>query len=309
VLILCEMGVLSETLSVTLLMLSLPLAVHAARRRSPWSAAAAGLCLAWLALTRPAFALLVPLFALYLLARRGGFAALALFFAAALTPVLAWNGFNYARFGYFTPMTTQGFILTSHSEALMQREPASYGEYADVVEIMQRHRRPPNGMAIWLAYPEIMQARGLSFAEASRLMERFSLELFRAQPVAFAKSVSRAFRDFWEARVIAPEEWSERLSFTLASKVYEALSAIALALFFVVIAIDLARWRRWREHGVLERLLILAIVLLVCAASTVPIAVENARYKVPLLPLMWGVVAASVATNWPRIRALLAGWR
>src|SRR5687768_10943633 len=103
VLILCEMGVLSETLSVTLLMLSLPLAVHAARRRSPWSAAAAGLCLAWLALTRPAFALLVPLFALYLLARRGGFAALALFFAAALTPVLAWNGFNYARFGYFTP--------------------------------------------------------------------------------------------------------------------------------------------------------------------------------------------------------------
>lgn len=44
-------------------------------------------------------------------------------------------------------------------------------------------------------------------------------------------------------------------------------------------------------------------------ASTLPIAVENARFKLPLLPLMWGVVAASLASNWSRIRALAAAWR
>jgi hypothetical protein len=71
---------------------------------------------------------------------------------------------------------------------------------------------------------------------------------------------------------------------------------IGLLLFFVVACFDLARIRRWREAGVLERLLITSIVVLVCLASTVPIAVENARYRIPLLPLMWGMVVATVAS-------------
>jgi hypothetical protein len=314
-LILSESSILSEPLSVTLLMLSLPLLIDAGRQVSPAAAAASGLCVAWLALTRPAFQLLLPLFALYLALRlgarlrtRAGAAAMALLILAAGLPVAAWNAFNLARFGYFTPMTTQGFILTSHSAPIVSESPQRYPQYADVVEIMERHKRP-EGMAVWLAYPEIMQRRDLSFAQASRLMQELSIEVFRDQPIAFAKSVYRAFMRFWDATMVAPKHWQSSVAFLLSAKLYQLLVGAGVLLYFAIAALDAARVRRWLEPAVLERLLILAIVGLVCLASTLPIAVENARYKLPLLPLMWGVVAASLTANWSRIRALAAGWR
>jgi hypothetical protein len=313
--ILSESSILSESLSVMLLLLSLPLLVDAARRASPAAAGASGLCVAWLALTRPAFQFLIPLFALYLALRlgarlrtRAGAAAMALLVLASGMPVAAWNGFNLERFGYFTPMTTQGFILTSHSAPIVSETQRQYPQYADVVEIMERHKRP-EGMAVWLAYPEIMERRGLSFAQASRLMQEFSLEVFRDQPVAFAKSVYKAFTRFWEASTVAPKQWDGKLWFLLLDKFYQLVVWFGILVYFAIAVFDVARVRRWLQQGVLERLLILAIVGLVCLASTIPIAVENARYKIPLLPLMWGVVAASLAANWSRIRTLAAAWR
>jgi hypothetical protein len=95
----------------------------------------------------------------------------------------------------------------------------------------------------------------------------------------------------------------------LATKAYALLHAVGVVLFFCIMALDLARIRRWREPAILERLLLFSIVALVCLASTLPIAVENARYEIPLLPLMWGVVAASLVTNGPRLRELLARWQ
>ena len=314
-LLLSERGIQSEPLSVTMLLLSLPLLVHAARRVSPAAAAGSGLCLALLALTRPAFQFLIPLFALYLALRlgvrlrtRAGAAALALLVLTSGLPVAAWDGFNLARFGYFTPMTTQGFILTSHSAPIASEAPHRYRQYADVVDIMERHKRP-DGMAVWVAYPEIMQRRNLTFAQASRLMQDFSIAVFRDQPVAFAKSVFKAFTRFWEGYLMAQQHWYDKVSFLLFAKLYEIMVGLGVLSYFVVGAFDALRIKRWLQPGVLERLLILAIVVVVCLASTIPIAVENARYKLPLLPLMWGVVAASLASNWGSIRAFVAGWR
>ena len=315
-LLLSERGTESEPLSVTMLIMSLPLLVHAARRVSPAAATGSGLCLALLALTRPAFQFLIPLFALYLALRlgvrlrtRAGAAALALLVLAAGLPVAAWDGFNLARFGYFTPMTTQGFILTSHSAPIASEAPNRYPQYADVEDIMERHKRP-DGMAVWVAYPEIMQRRNLSFVQASRLMQDFSIAVFRDRPVAFAKSVQKAFMRFWEANIpTAQEHWYDKVSFLLFNKLYQIVVGLGVLLYFAVAAFDALRIKRWLRPGVLERLLILAIVMVVCLASTIPIAVDNSRYKLPLLPLMWGVVAASLASNWASIRAFVARWR
>jgi hypothetical protein len=314
-LMLFETAVLSEPLTVTLLLLSLPLLIDAGRRGAPLAAAASGLCLAWLALTRPAFQLLIPLFGLYLAIRlgprlrnRAGAAAMVLLLLTSAIPVAAWNGFNLVRFGYLTPMTTQGFILTSHSVPIATETQRHYPKYADVMEILERHKRP-QGMAIWVAYPEIMEHRGLSLAQASRLMQEFSVEVFRDQPLAFAKSVYKAFMRFWEAYMFAPNGWDGKLAFVLFDKLYHVCLALGLLLYFAVTALDVVRYKRWLHPGVLERLLIFAIVAVVCASSTIPIAVENSRYKMPLLPLMWGVVAASLWTNRERLRAVLAAWR
>jgi 4-amino-4-deoxy-L-arabinose transferase-like glycosyltransferase len=317
VLLLSGNWVMSECLSAVLLLACLPLIVHAARQARPPGAAAAGLLVAWLALTRPAFEFLIPLFLAYLALRlgarrrsRAGLACMALFTLAAALPVAAWNAFNFARFGYFTPMTTQGFILTSHSEPILAKEPGRHPQYADVTEILERNKRPEGeGMAIWLAYPEIMQRRHLSFAGASRLMQQLSLEVFRDRPMDYARSAYRAFVRFWQAPDMTPPQWEKRAAFVLASRAYAILHAVGIVLFFCIMALDLARIRRWREPAILERLLLFSIVALVCLASTLPIAVENARYEIPLLPLMWGVVAASLVTNGPRLRELLARWQ
>jgi 4-amino-4-deoxy-L-arabinose transferase-like glycosyltransferase len=307
-----ESLVLSETLSVFLLLLSLWLLVDAGRSTSPLRAGAAGLSLAWLALTRPAFQLLVPLFTLYLALRlgsrlrsRAGAAALLVLALSAALPVCAWSGFNYVRFGFFTPMTTQGFILTSHSAPIASTMPERYPQYADIMEILERNARP-KGLAIWLAYPEIMERRSLSFAQASNLMQDFSIEVFRDQPAAYVKSVYAAVLRFWHPQTMAPAEWQGRRSWRAFFGIYRLLHPIGVLLFFAIACFDLARIRRWRETGILERLLITSIVVLVCLASTVPIAVENARYRIPLLPLIWGVVVASAATHSPRILNRLA---
>jgi 4-amino-4-deoxy-L-arabinose transferase-like glycosyltransferase len=307
-----ESLVLSETLSVFLLLFSLWMLVGAARRVSPLHAGAAGLSLAWLALTRPAFQLLVLPFVLYLALRlgsrlrsRAGAVALALLALTAALPVVAWSSFNYARFGYFTPMTTQGFILTSHSAPIALKMPQRYPQYADIVDIMKRNERR-RGMTIWVAYPEIMQRRNLSFAQASRLMQEFSTDVLHDQPVAYAKSVYAAFRRFWDPLTMAAPQWEGRRLYVALFGIYRYLHTIGLLLFLAIACVDIARIRRWREPGVLERLLIVSIVVLVCLASTVPIAVENARYRIPLLPLMWGVVVATVATVFPRILNRLA---
>jgi 4-amino-4-deoxy-L-arabinose transferase-like glycosyltransferase len=307
-----ESLVLSETLSVFLLLLSLSLLIGAARHVSPVRAGAAGLSLAWLALTRPAFQLLVLPFMLYLALRlgprlrsRAGAAAFLILTLSAALPVVAWNSFNYARFGYFTPMTTQGFILTSHSAPIALRTPERYPQYADIMDILKRNARP-RGLAVWVAYPEIMQRRNLSFAQASSLMQEFSIEVVRDQPAAFAKSVYDAFLRFWSPQTMASDAWQNRRSYRALFDVYRFLHPVGVWLFFAIACFDLARIRRWRETGVLERLLITSIVVLVCIASTVPIAVENARYRIPLLPLMWGVVVAVVATYSPRILNRLA---
>jgi 4-amino-4-deoxy-L-arabinose transferase-like glycosyltransferase len=313
--VLCENSMQSETLSIVLLVLALPLALHAARRASPWTATGAGLAVAGLALTRPAFQFLVPWLAAYLLLALGarrrtwpGVLAVLAFVLTAAGPLLAWSAFNHHRFGYFTPMTTQGYILTSHTAALIGGRPERYGADADVAAIVDRYARE-TGWGIWLAYPEIMGARQVSFVEGSRLAERLSVAIIRDRPAQYARSVYRAFLRFWEPALAVGERWRNRLAAELAAEAYGALHRLGCLLFFVVLAADVARPRTWRRPPVRERLLVLAIVLTVCLASTVPIGVENSRYKIPLLPLLWGVVATSLVTNAGRLRALVAGWR
>jgi hypothetical protein len=137
-------------------------------------------------------------------------------------------------------------------------------------------------------------------------MQKFSIEVFRDQPVAFARSVYAAFRRFWNPYTMAPAEWQGRRSYHVLFDIYRFLHRIVVWLFFAIACFDLARIRRWRDAGVLERLLITSIVVLVCLASTVPIAVENARYRIPLLPLMWGVVVTFVASHSPGIFSRVA---
>ena len=315
-LVLAEDQILSETLTVMLLILSLALLINAARREKPWIAVLSGLCVAWLALTRPAFQLIIPLYALYMLIvlrnnirTSPAWASILLFITVSVLPVVGWNTFNYHRFGYFTLMTTQGYILSTHTIPLIGGHPEKYGEYSDIARILDHYHQTVEGQSIWLAYPELMEKRQISFVEGSRLVQDLSYKIIKDNPVGYFRSVLHSISGFWTGRLDPLREFENSFIFKITSALYDFSHSIGVFLFFIVITLDLIRPKRWLEPVVLERLLMVSVVALVCISSTVPIAFENARYKIPLHPLIWGMLASALAVNWPCLRQLYEKWR
>ena len=317
-LVLAEDQILSETLTVMLLILSLALLINAVRREKPsaWIALSCGLCVAWLALTRPAFQLIIPLYVLYILIvlrhkmkAPPAWASVLLFTAVSVLPVIGWNTFNYHRFGYFTLMTTQGYILSTHTIPLIGGHPEKYGEVSDIARILDNYHQTVEGQSIWLAYPEIMEKRQVSFVEGSRLVQELSYQVIIDNLASYLRSVLHSISGFWTGRLDPLSEFENSFLFKITSALYDFSHSIGVFLFFFVIILDLIRPKRWLEPVVLERVLMVSLIALVCVSSTVPIAFENARYKIPLHPLIWGMVASSLVVNWPSFRQLYEKWR
>ncbi len=315
--ILSGSNILSESLSIILLVTSLALIIYSGRstRLIYTTALLAGFCVAWLALTRPSFQLLIPLYAVYMLIvmrkkiKTGAYiTAIASFLLSSSAPVLGWNAYNFHRFEYFTMMTTQGYILTSHSGHLINGQPEQYGEYKDIATIVDKYARE-TGWGIWEAYPEIMSVRNASFIESSKLTEKMSLLIFKENPLAYSKSVYNAMKRFWERKLFTDKDVKNSRTFSFINAAYGHLHNIGIILFFIIILIDLSKPHLWLKSGVIERMLIYSIVIMICFSSTIPIAVENARYKIPLLPLIWGVVAGSIIINYRNIRQFFHNWR
>jgi 4-amino-4-deoxy-L-arabinose transferase-like glycosyltransferase len=297
IILLNENNILSETLTTFLLFGSLCFIVQAIQcdRWRLVRASLAGLLLAWLALTRPAYQFIAPLYMLVLIIGlrcrpwAGRAAIVGAFCVLSLAPMLAWNLYNYIRFDYFVPMTTQGFILTSHTAALIDKHPERYAPYADVAEIVDRAAQK-YGWGIWFAYPEIMKTRNVSFAEASRLSEKLSGVIMRQNPGGYARSVLRAVINFWGSAVYCPphlleKSWSRAL--IRATQFFQWTCSFCFITLCIMLLLRLPGHAK-KDAGML---LIMGIVLVIWMASTLPIAVENARYKMPLVPLISGTVA------------------
>lgn len=314
--ILSGSNILTESLSIILLVTSLALIIYSARssRLNLITSLLAGLCVAWLALTRPSFQMLIPLYGIYIaivmrdkIKTKTAIVSILLFLIGSSTPVIGWNTYNYYRFDYFTMMTTQGYILTSHSAHLIEGHPEKYGEYEDIAGIVDKYARE-TGWGIWEAYPEIMNTRNASFIESSKLTEKMSLLIFKENLLAYTKSVLKAVKRFWESELFTGNDLRDSNAFSFINAAYSLLHQIGIIMFFSIVIMDILKPRFWLDHGVIERMLIYGIVLMLCASSTIPIAVENARYKIPLLPLIWGVVAGSLVTNFRNIRQLYQNW-
>jgi hypothetical protein len=315
--ILCGSNILSETLSVTLLISSLALIIYSARflRFYLVTSLLSGLFVAWLALTRPSFQILIPLYGVYMTIVLGnkvrtgtGMLTVFTFLICSSAPVLGWNTYNYQRFEYFTMMTTQGYILTSHSGQIINGQPDKYEGYEDVATIVDKYSRE-TGWGIWEAYPEIMKLRNTSFVESSKLSEKMSLLIFKENPYDYIKSILKAVKRFWQSKLFTGNDLLNNNIFSIINAIYSQLHKLGIFLFFGVLLVDIFKPGTWFKPTVIERVLIYSIVLIICLGSTIPIAVENARYKIPLLPLIWGIVAGSLVTNAHRVRELFTNWR
>ncbi len=299
-----EMFVLTETMSIFLVVLSLFLFMRTSRpgREGVVYCLALGLVVSLAGLTRPLLLILVPLYIAFIVYRwqaagkaaAGKVRGLLCFAVPAVGIVLGWCVFNMVAAGYFGPTSFTGYNLTQHSGAFMELAGDEYSEIRDVYlkhREIQRNEIGTHSMAIWRAVPEMQEATGLSYGELSRKLARLSIGLFVRHPIHYSQGVAKAWLRFWTfndscppldetdskgvRNILAIVWWMENRLFLLP----EAVFMIVVLSFLYSIIFRKKVDSEWD----------LLIVLIVAAASVLQAMMEfgeNARYSIPFRPLV-----------------------
>jgi hypothetical protein len=300
--LLYEITILSETLTMFLLILMVLLLAHLyhVRKNLLVITFSLGLVVSLIALTRPLFLFLPPLcFAgVYWFLRpseKRVWKYLLGFSMPMLMLILGWCAFNKSTTGYFGTTTLMGYNLTQHSGAFIELAPPEYAELQSVYlkyrkEVMaQTHS---HSMTIWRAYPEMQARTGLSYAELSKELTKMSMDLFLHHPFLYLKSVAHAWVLFWSVPPTNPAT-SHLENPTVAGIIRvllwgEKYPLLALNILFLGASIVMAFRRitgrsvgEWKFDG-----LLVAIVLGGSIVQALMEFGENARYAVPFQPLI-----------------------
>jgi len=260
-------------------------------------------------LTRPQFAYL-PLLAAAVVAwvarRHGGLTLAragtraALVAAPALALVVGWAAFNASRVGVFTLSTQAGLALFDHSLAFIELAPDRWAHIRDVALRYRDAKRAATGShaAAWDALPELLATTGLGLPALSRELERMSVEMFLRHPLRYAVGVAHAWVDFW----MAPNYWrlerlrapTLRVVLRAAWRLEQPLLRLANLLFVALAAALVVSGTLRRRLGAgVELASLVAVVLLASFAQAAAIWVENARYAIPVQPLVVLVVVVT----------------
>ena len=123
--------------------------------------------------------------------------------------VLGWAAVVYVKVGHFTMSTQSGLSLVNHSIFFIEDAPARYAQVRDIL-LEYRAKRIAEvghpGNTMWSALPAIREATGWSLPEASRELQKMSVQMFLQHPLRYAISVASAWLEFWTvpAMWIAP---------------------------------------------------------------------------------------------------------
>ncbi len=310
-----ESYVLTETLSVLLLVLSFWLydRVRAGGRYPGPTLLALGLVTGLAALTRPMFAILLPIY-LCLLIRHRLFAkraealdpalrpgatgsTIALFGAVSFILITGWCAVNLIALDYFGLTTFAGLNLTNHSGGFIEKAPEKWGVIRDIYlkhREQQVARTGTHAMTIFSSADEMEEATGYGFVRLSKELTSMSLYLFIHYPQRYLMSVGKSWLRFWipgEPRHIRMLMTGEGKPYMWARVVEMPIFGVVNALFLVLVAaegISLVRRKRRLAPGLDG-----AAVAVILAGSVVQAMVEygeNFRYAVPFNPLMVYVV-------------------
>jgi len=253
------------------------------------------------ALTRPFFLVVLPVFFLFAAFRfrkskqglRGGMRPVALLAGAALTPVFIWSALVYAVTGTFAPTSLTGFNLTQHSGAFMEHADP---DYSPLPEIYLRHRAQvlaesgAHSMTIWSAYPEMLDATGLTFAQLSRRLTEMSIDLFARYPSLYAQTAWQGWKRFWSPTLYwMPDQLIYSVTQAPLNQLWK-LQELALhnaSLLFLLLIPTGAVWLRQRPG---EEWLAVAVISAASIGQAMTELGENARYAAPFQPLLLMVV-------------------
>jgi 4-amino-4-deoxy-L-arabinose transferase-like glycosyltransferase len=197
-LILYDLLILSESISIFLIILLIYYLVNWNIYNRKKYTLLLSLVLTLLILTRPQFALLLPVFLIYLIyfAKDMNFTKNRLFpYTLIIIPIvisLAWMTLVYNAKGMFNYTTLAGYNLINHTGKFIEYAP---GEYDQIKEIYIEKRdenlrtKGTSAYTIWEIREELQQTLNLDKPGLSKVLTSLSLDLILNHPLEYFKSV------------------------------------------------------------------------------------------------------------------------
>lgn len=312
-----EISLLTETLTTFLLVLAIYMALSAGELRL-FSRITLGVVLGALALCHMLFLAFWPIPAAFLFVRTkrlGAGIGMALRKTAPvlLIPVcfiLAWSGYNYIVNGVFSPSIITGYVTSQMVAPVLENAPQGYD---DITELYVGYRNAliaetgSYSGAIFRAWPAMMNASGMKFAELSQKLTGLSLYLMVAYPSSYLSVAAQAWQKFWDVSLYhygpIPAGGPTLMLWFVDQDFQRYLSALfwlspaGLAILMLV--------RRGSSYmagvavPVAPILLMMATVWFAAAVVTFTSFGDNSRYRSHVLPLQY---ASIVLLGW-------AGWQ
>jgi len=311
-----EANLLTETLTTFWLALFALAVFEALRRpgraRLTW-ALAGGLFGGLAGLTRPLF-FFVPfwaaLFLLVIVWREGWRTRLSIFaapFLPGLFIVGLWVGYIYTTYNMVSITVMNGYHLVQHTGNFFEYVP---DEDAALRDTYLRYRAEriaqfgTQGNTIWGAIPELEKVTGLNFYDLSRKLARVSIDLIRAHPGLYARSVVDGWFLYWRAPVYWHSAAIASTDLRLALQNLINGERVLLVLgngIFILASMLMLLWKQVRQWMRMNAFLwfIGILIWLSSIAQTLPDHGDNPRFLIPLqswvvfcvLWLLWALPA------------------
>jgi hypothetical protein len=196
-----------------------------------------------------------------------------------------------------------GYSLVQHTGAFFELLPEdprgirdTYLEYRDA-RILERGTQTNT---IWDAIPALTEASGLSFFDLSREMKELSVQLIKAHPDLYLKSVVAGWISFWKA----PVYWDPSMMQSSSRGLISAMAlfgrwvSIASNVLFLMFSILLVFWSRLRRILFKEKVIgpIFGLIWLTSIVQTLVDHGDNPRFLMPMQMLVLFLVLLML---WP----------
>lgn len=301
-----EQSILTETFS-TFVLVAAILLTHRALIKIDRTRIALGITLTVLGLCYQVFLLYSALVWLMLvLARRPrGWAEAARRFAPVLLiPAAAiglWSGWNYIVNGVFTPSTVGGYVLIQMVYPVVQNAPEGYDGITQTLvgyrDAQIREIGSPTG-AVFRAWRDMMRETDFTYSQVSSKLTTLSLYLIRHYPSVYLSAVVEAWGRFWQFAFFHLDPIPEGVALAASAFADAALQRALNILFWISPLIlggmAIAQSRHGQERISHQALFTVALmsatVWFAAVFSSLTTLGDNSRYRVPVMPLQYGVV-------------------
>lgn len=305
-----QISILAETFATFLLLITLLLTQRAVAHKG-WTYLALGIVLALLALGYQLFLLFCVLAFIGLAlwhAQKGWRTIPAQLAAVLLIPALfigLWSVWNYFENGVFTPSTVGGYVLIQTVYPVVQNAPEGYDGITQTLvgyrDAQIRETGNPTG-AVFRAWRDMMEQTDFTFSQVASKLTTLSLYLAWHYPSVYLSSVAQAMQRFWDFAFFHYEPVPQGIASAAAVFANGGLQLVLNLLFWVstpgIVGIALYQFLRGKQvisdAALWCAMFLCATVWFAAIFSSLTNLGDNARYRVPVMPLQYGVIVFMV---------------